>query len=228
MWSVQTGSRRLSTFNCQLFNFNMSEPIETTGPGMLHCLAGSEAPAGIVDDLHRLAGLPDSARRHFWEALGPCLGEVLAPEMEARLDQFCLAHGAAGRDVARAIKACRFLLRSAACTDLSRDLFAQDLTRLEADPPVLGPILLPGYDTAKARIRAEILRETLGDHGKLLEGIDWRLDSLAASSRGDKLRAPIATLTFRYQEGGRKDRITLHVLPETLQELKRICDRLLG
>jgi hypothetical protein len=194
---------------------------------MLHCLAGAEAPAGIAQDLHRLAGLPDSARRHFWEALGPCLGEVLAPEMEARLDQFCHAHGAAGPDLARAIKACRFLLRSAACIDLPRDLFAHDLDRLEANPPVLGPILLPGYEAAKARLRAEILRETLADHGKLLEGIDWRLDSLSSSSRGDKLRAPVAVLTFRYQEGGRKGRITLQVMPETLQELQRICDRLL-
>ena len=70
-------------------------------------------------------------------------------------------------------------------------------------------------------MRQEVLQGTLADHGKLLLGVDWRLDSVQASNRGSKMRVPVALLTLRFREGEQTQRITLQVLPETLRELPR-------
>lgn len=194
----------------------------------LHCLGGSGAPPGIAEDLARLPELPATARQSLWEALGPCLVDPLDQQVEELLSRFCRVHRADDDRVAAVIKACRFLLREACSLDLSRALFAEDLARLSGPDAELAAILLPGYDAAKAQIRAEILRGSLADHGKLLEGIDWRVDYLTTSSRGDKLRIPVALLTLRYREGKRKKRVTLQLLPDAIKDLRAICDRMLS
>jgi hypothetical protein len=192
----------------------------------LESLAGGAAPPDIADDLRVLTRLPLSARERIWEALGPCLVEVIGPDVEGRLDHFCQTHGVPDGDLARVIKACRFLIREASVVDADRDAFARDLGRLCPDLPALGEILLPGYDLAKAQVRAEILSNTLADHGKLVEGIDWSVDVLSSSSRGERLGLPVIVLTFRYREGTRRDRITLRFVPAFVQRLREICDRI--
>ena len=193
----------------------------------LHCLGGISAPAEIVGDLRKILDLPPLARQTLWEVLGMCLGAKIPPEAESRLTEFCKAHGADEGALAAAIKACRFLLRSAVSLDLSRAVFAEDLASLVGNGREVSEILLAGYDSAKNLIRAEILQGVLADHGKLCEGIDWRVDYLASSNRGEKLRIPVAMLTLRYREGSRRDRITLQFLPDAIKDLRKICDQIL-
>lgn len=208
----------------------MSNPAELPSPPLhpqkLHCLGGAEAPPGIGADLQILMRLPESARASIWEALGPSLVEPLPADLEARLDRFCGAHGASGSDLARALKASRFLVREASALDLSRALFAEDLAALSGGPDV-GALLLPGYETAKAFVRRDIVRRALADHGKLLVDVEWRVDTITASGHGAKLRAPVAILTLQVQEGERQERVTLQVLPSTLEQLRKICDQIL-
>ena len=194
----------------------------------LHCLGGISAPAEIVGDLRKLVDLPPLARQKLWEVLGPCLGAHIPPAAESRLTAFCQAHGADEGALAASIKACRFLLRSAVSLDLSRAVFAEDLGSLVGDGHEVSELLLAGYDSAKNLIRAEILQGALADHGKLCEGIDWRVDYLTSSNRGQKLRIPVAMLTLRYREGSRSDRITVQFLPDAIHDLRKICDQILS
>src|SRR6185436_2551560 len=131
------------------------------------------------------------------------LREPVAPEVEAQLDQFCRTHESDEALLAPAIKACRFLLRRAAAIDLSRALFTEDLAQLAGSTPELAALLLAGYEAGKAVVRRELLRSALFDHGKLVEGVSWRVDQLTTSNRGDKLDARVVSLTLRYQEGER-------------------------
>jgi hypothetical protein len=186
------------------------------------------APAEIVGDLRKLLELPPRARQTLWDVLGVCLGAQIPAAAEARLTEFCKAHGADQGELAAAIKACRFLLRSAVSLDLSRAVFAEDLASLAGEGRELSELLLAGYDSAKKLIRAEILQGALADHGKLCEGIDWRVDYLASSNRGEKLRIPVAMLTLRYREGSQSDRITLQFLPDAIRDLRKICDQILS
>ncbi len=207
----------------------MPEPAANAArPLALHALGGGPAPAGMAADLQKILLLPASARQHFWEALGPSLSEPLHPEIEAQLDQFCRVHTIDDALLAPAIKACRFLIRRAAAIDLSRALFAEDLAQLAGSAPELAAILLAGYEEGKSFVRREILRSALLDHGKLLEGVSWRVERLTTSDRGDKLDARLVSLTLRYREGEHNERITMQVLPESIAELRAMCDALLS
>lgn len=201
---------------------NAATPLE------LHALGGGHAPPGMAADLQKILLLPASARQCFWDALGPCLREPLSPEIEAQLDQFCGAHAIDKALLASAIKACRFLIRRAAAIDLSRALFAEDLDQLAGSAPELAALLLAGYEAGKAFVRREILRRALLDHGKLVEGVNWRVERLTTSDRGDKLDARVVSLTLRYREGEHNQRITLQMLPESIAELRAMCDALLS
>jgi hypothetical protein len=194
----------------------------------LHCLGGAEGPAGMGGDLLRLLRLPPEALEKLWQVLAPSLADRLAPETGQLLDMFCAAYKIDDDDLARAMKACRFLIREAAKIDLPGAQLGEDLGRLCPDAPLIHEILLAGYEPMKARMREEILRAALVDHGKLLVGAQWRVDTIVASERGKKLGMPVAMLTLHYKDGGEARRITLQVMPDMMAELKGICEQMLG
>lgn len=197
----------------------------------LHCLGGKAAPEAIVADLKTLARLPERARARFWDALGPALPDPVPASVEPALDTFARAFDAPRDDLARALKASRFLVREACARGLDRARFEEDVVRLAGGPvspeaAVIAPILLSRYDAARATLGASAFRDTLTDHGAVVESIEWRVDVVLASSRGDAGAAKIAVLTLGYRDGDRKDRITLHLSPEKLEELRSACERM--
>ncbi len=103
-------------------------------------------PPEIAADLDLVRRLPVLARQQLYHVLGPCLVEPV-PMIEDELDRFCTSHQVAGADLARAIKACRFLLRSAATANLPAAAFLEDLTALR-DAGELREALMSGYDQA--------------------------------------------------------------------------------
>lgn len=193
----------------------------------LHSLGGSAPPADLAVDLRALVALPSGAQRNLWEALGPVLAEPISADVEARLTAFCARHQAADGDLARSLKACRFLLRSAVKLGVDQERFAADLDALGGDDaPRLRALLLPGFDAARRFVREEIVRRTLAEHGKLVEGVDWRVEQLVASNHGDGVDQRVAAVTLRFSEGDRRERITLYFTPEMLAELARAHARL--
>ena len=210
------------------FRFEYEARVSDTKTPLLSSLRGQPVPADIAEDLRLFATLPQNARERFYEILGPCLADPLPNDVDARLGRFCGSYGGieAGR-VARVIKGCRYVLRNASAIDLDAQAFAEDL-RSVTEGNELGEALLGGYEEAKVQVRTEMLRGAITDHGKTVEGIDWRIDTVSAADRGERFRYAVAILTLRYQEGNKHERITLQVLPDMLQELRAICDRLLN
>jgi hypothetical protein len=197
----------------------------------LFSLGGQTAPPDIASDLRVLARLPEGARARFWDALGPALEEPLPASVEAMLDTFTRAYEIPEADLGRALKACRFLVREASTRGIDRAHFEEDLVRLcggplSPDAAVIAPLLLSRYDAARSALRASIIEATVSDHGAVLESIEWRLDSIVASSRGDALDARLAVLTLDYRQGDRKERLTLHLSPGKLEELRRACEKM--
>lgn len=191
----------------------------------LRCLRGHAPTPDIVADLEVVGNFPAPARQQLYRVLGPCLADPV-PNIEAQLDQFCLDFLISGPDLARAVKVCRLLLRQAAIVGLSAADFAKDLATID-DTGQLDAALMPGYDTAVQVVRAEILRGTFADHGKLVDRVSWRVDQISVSNRGDRIALPVVVVTLGYHEGGRRDRITLQMGPDQLRELRVMCDRLL-
>jgi hypothetical protein len=206
---------------------DQDQPAQTPAASPpLHCLGGLPAPAEIGADVALLTTLPPLARRQLYRVLGPCLGEPVPSSIDAQMDQFCREHAVDADVLARAIKAGRFLLRQAAMQDLREAELAEDLARL-GDGGEIRAMLAPGYDMAKAAIRAEIERGSLVDHGKVVERVDWRMDSVTASNRGENLGLTVAVLTLTYREGARQGQVTVQLQREALTELRAMCDRIL-
>jgi hypothetical protein len=191
----------------------------------LQALGGRPAPAEIERDIELFLALPTPAKTHFWQLLGPSLVDPLPDTLEADLDAFCQAHGVRGAELARAVRACRFLVWQASCRDLPRERFAEDLASLSPSPE-LGSVLLAGYEAGKAQVRNELLRGALLDHGNVLDAVDWRVDRVTTSSRGGALEATVGVLTLRYRAGGKDERLTVQLVPEALRELHQACERL--
>src|SRR3954467_10817737 len=119
----------------------MEAPPPPRLPPPLHCLGGRPAPPDISADLTLVTTLPSRARDQLWEVLGPCLSEPMPRDLDPRIDRFCALHEIEGAVLARALKACRFLLRQASARDLGRELFAADVERLGGERSV-GELLL--------------------------------------------------------------------------------------
>jgi hypothetical protein len=199
----------------------------STTPIKLHALGGAMTPPDLGADLLRLLAMPTEAQARLWQALGPCLGDTLTAETEKVLDTFCATHGAAEDDVARVVKASRFLVQSAAKLDVPADRLRADLEALCPDAPRVSQVILAGYDKAKAQIRKRLTAAALLGHGSLLVGAEWRVDTVEASSQGARLGTRVALLTLQIREGDETRRTTIQVLPDMAAELRRFCDEVL-
>jgi hypothetical protein len=198
------------------------------GAVRLFSAGGEEAPPELAADLLCLLRLPAAALRNLGEVLVPSLAEPIPKEAEEVVEVFCAAYHADDGDLAQAVRGCRFLIREAAQRDLSAGALGEDLDRLCPDDPLAKEVVLAFYETAKEPLRHEMIKATVADHGKLLVGIHWRMDTIQASERGAKLRTTVAMLTLDYREGTETGRVTLQVLPDMMGELKSVCGKVLG
>jgi len=197
----------------------------------LICLDGEKAPAAIADDLRLVASLSAAARGRFWDALGPALPEPVPDSVETSLDAFSRAYEVHPNVLGRMLKASRFLVREASARNLDRAQFEEDIVRLcggamSPEAAIVAPILLSHYDAARASLGAVAFRETVADHGDVLRSVEWRLDAVLASSRGHTGGTRMAVLTLGYGRGPEEKRLTLHVTPDKLEELRRACERM--
>jgi hypothetical protein len=201
---------------------SVAEPIR------LHCLGGAGAPPDLGADLMRLVAMPSEALEKLWQVLVPCLADTLSRDTEELLDVFCAAYRVDEDELARTVKACRFVIRGAARLDLPAGALAADLERLCPGNPRVKDIVLGGYAPAKEQLRREMLAAAIADHGKLLIGVSLRHDTINTSERGAKLQLPVAVLTLQYREGAEVGRVTLQMLPDMAEQLRRSLQEVLG
>lgn len=199
-----------------------------SAPVRLYCLGGGEAPPELAVDLGLLGRLPAEAQQELWQALGPSLAHQLSAETGKLLDVFCAAYHVDEQELGKVLKACRFVIHEAAARDVPTAAVAEDLDRLCPAEPRVKELVLAGYEPAKARLRHEMVRAALVEHGKLLVGVGWRVDTIQTSERGAGLGVPVALLTLRYREGAETGRMTLQALPDMVGELRDACDKILG
>jgi hypothetical protein len=204
-----------------------TEGSSAEGP-RLRSFGDAPPPPGLADDLRLVSGFPPAAQAALWSVLGPCLTEPIPRAMNRRLDDFARVYGIDAGALARGLRGCRVLVRAAAFLDLPAALVVEDAMALAGDDAPVAAILLQGYDAAKAQIRVVAMRSALAEHGRVLEGVDWRVEQVLASSAGGRLRFPVTVITLRCRVDGRQERITVQASPEQLRELQILCDALIG
>lgn len=187
----------------------------------LACLDGSPAPPELTDALRRLGEIDREQR-------GDLLAQILEPladdQLDGRIGRLCRRLDLSPENAAPGLKAGRFVIRTAAAMCLDREALAADLTLLDA-----GHLtdLLDVYERALPALRAEIVQASIVAHGRVLMGVEWRVDTLGASNRGRKLNVPVAMMTFHCQNGTQTEHVTMQLVPEMVAQLRDVCERLL-
>jgi len=192
----------------------------------LNCTGGQPAPPDLPQDTLALLALPQAVKDDFFDVLAPYLADEPTTEQQQWLQQLCEENDVEPQLLIAPIKAARFLISAAARTAQTRETFSEDIARLHDDPSAIREligILLPCYERTAPAIREEIITRTMAEHGKLAQGIHWRIDKVVNSEHGDGINTPVAVLTFDYREGKNQERITLHLLPGQLAQLKAAC-----
>lgn len=196
----------------------------------LRCLAGAGAPPDMQRDLRALAELPEGARTSIWTILGPALNERVPADLDRAVGAFATRHEVSPERVAALVRAYRVLLRSAFVVDASPRDLANDLdavARDEDEGERLRTAILPAFPSARELLRQEASGGAVSDHGAVLLGVDWRLDRLVASTRGESDGAFVGMVTLRFREGERERRLTVQALPEAIGQLRDACDRMM-
>ncbi|TVP58346.1 MAG: hypothetical protein EA351_03865 [Gemmatimonadales bacterium] len=191
----------------------------------LHSLQGEPVPQAVQHGWTQLNQMPTGAQQGFVDLLT----ESLRGEEEAALAQ-SLAHFAERYGIEQeiafaALKAVQFLLARAAALDLDPKRFGEDLQALAPDDTgglrVIGSRYLP----LKEQIRQGLLIQSLADHGKVLVGLDWRVDTLTASDRAVGLDSRVVFLTLRLQDADGTERTTVQLTPASVKMLQQFCRR---
>lgn len=194
--------------------------------GGKHFAGGMEPPAGVAADLARLDGFSESALSHFLDVVEVVLPEPASPGVDKVVETFSAEHGLAPNDVTRAAKAVRHVLRASAKLAVTAAQLDADLSTMVG--PAAQGFFEGIFEAAMDAIRGELVARTITDHGKVLLGADWRVETIAMSNHGANLAAPLVVLTLRYEENGERKAVTLNALPSTLKKLQTILDAILA
>lgn len=197
-------------------------------PSNLQSLGGEAPPPELGRDLDRIARLPGEAIGKLWQVLGPCLTGPLTPEIDQLLEVFRSTYRIPPEDFGKVIGACRFLVLGAVRHDATAEQLGDDLDALCPGAPLVRELILAGYERLKPQLRGAIQKAALADYGKVLIGVQWRLDMIDSTEQGRRLGVPVAMLSLHYQDGRETERITLQVLPEMMAELKAACEKVLS
>jgi len=204
-------------------------------PPRLACLEGAPAPPQLAADLLRLGALSDHARARLGEVLGHVLPDPVGAGAEEQLRGYAERHGVDPRELGQALRAARFLVRAAARIDLAAAAFVEDLRLLaraaEAEreaEELLVASLSPQFEPAKALVLREAASRSIAGHGKVLLGVDWRVDRVIGSSEARSLSTAVAWVTLHFEEHGKKEAVSFQATPAMLEALRAACGSALG
>lgn len=196
---------------------------DTVTSAALHCLQGGPPPAEVVSDWARFGALHPRALGALWDLVEASLATV-DPALERRAEAFCQLYETPAEDLRASLRVCRYLLGRAASVDLSRDRFADDL-RVLGGVSAGGELLLSHFEAAKAKLRGALLEQAITTHGKVLAGVDVRVDRILGSDKVGALDAPVALLTLRLHEHEKPERVTFYATPDGVAHLREVLVR---
>ena len=194
----------------------------------LHSLDGADAPAELGPALRQLAELSHDEQTKFHEILNQILEQIPEDQLDNRIVRFCRRAELDAKKMVAPLKAVRFLFMVAGVNNVEPALLRDDLAALCPEVPLLGDVLMPSYQSALPKMREALVTASLHAHGRVLTGMEWRLDTMGSSSRGRDLNFPVALLTLHYQDRQEPGSFTIQLLPSMVQELSSICKTLLG
>jgi hypothetical protein len=193
----------------------------------LHFLDGATAPPALAPSLMRIMELPERVRARFVELVLPHLEQAPDDQLDEGIFAACRDNELDVEVAGTAIKATRFVIRQAAALEVGAQQLGQDISALGGSVEMVEAITTL-YERSRGDLRREIAQVSVLAHGKVLTGVEWRVDNMTASNRGRAINLPVALLTLHYRDGDRERRITLQALPDAINMLREVCEHLVG
>lgn len=191
----------------------------------LEALGNESPPAGLAEDLACLTRLSRSAQAAFWRVLGPSLEDPVPTSIEHVLEGFAREHDIARAELARPVRAFRFLIREAARRNVQPNTFLADLDRVTQADPIIRRIAEVGYDRARAHLRAQFASRAIRSQGDALVGVDWRLDRVLASTEAEPIDVDLALLAFHLESSeGVKKTVHFQADLDRVRGLRALCE----
>ena len=194
-------------------------------PVSLHVLGGGPATEAIRTGWATYQALPEPVQTALWGLIASGLVRAGDPRVQEEVRAFCEAHAIDEERLAPALQTCGLLLGQAAALGVARADFRQDLETLSDGNSQGHETVLGRYDAILGGVRESMVVGSLADHGKVLIGLDWRVDRVSASSRAARLDTDVIYLTLRYREGDSVDRVTLQLSTKGVRDLRAFLQR---
>ena len=209
-----------------------SEATEAPSPQVLVAFNGGPAPAVILSAWESYCGFDELARRELPSLLHGVLEGPEDPANNGRFKAFCGHFGISSDVLGGVVQGLNQLIGQASALGLEPDALHQDLlslgSSLHSNPSSIAEPIVQLYTVVQPRLRARLVDETLAEHGRLLIGVDWRVDELKISDRGVGLDTSVMHLTLRYREGDETSRVSFQLVPEMARRLRDVCSRVVG
>lgn len=190
-----------------------------------HCFPGEEPPEGVVSGMRMLLGLPRGAQSNLWHLVRVGLEEAETPEHRQLLESYAMRFEANPAQLMGAVRACQFLLRQAAACKLEPAQFLADVQALSGTERAAVELLAPHYLRVRNHLRLQLLESTLADHGNVLVGFDWRIDTVSVSNHGEMENVPVVFLNLSYRNADDTRKLSLQLSPSAVASLKAFWDR---
>jgi hypothetical protein len=198
----------------------MSADPDEPKPVTLKVLQDTLAPVPVLDGWKRLTRFPNGALEQWWTLLEPAVTKAALLEDGVRVAQFAQLFALRHDDVALAVQASAFLVTQAVALNLEPDLLKADLELISGQHLTAASQIVEGYEKRREDLRELILEWSLHEHGSVLEGVDWRVDQITASSHGKDLDAPIVLMTLKYRDANDSHRLTLQLTSTAMEQLQ--------
>jgi hypothetical protein len=194
----------------------------------LHLIGGQPAPPELTIGWKQLQQLPLKALANLWEVLMPVMAGAQGEAVQQQAEAFCKVYGVEEPHLNAVLHVGHQLVTRAAAANLDLLRFRADLLALSGDDKTGVDIFEQGFEQAKQLARDKILETTLFDHGQVLTGMDWRLDSIQASDRGIELGMPVLLLTLRHRQRNEEKQTSLYLLPQLVTQLRQALQNIEG
>ena len=194
-------------------------------PRPWHCFPEAGPPDAVIAGVRMLLGLPRGAQGNLWHLIRVGLEEPETPDHRQLLESYAMRFEANPAHLVGAVRACQFMLRQAAARKVEQDGFVKDLETLSAGDRAAVELLTPHYLRVRNQLRIQLLEETLADHGNVLVGFDWRIDTVNVSNHGELDQVPVVFMNLAYRNGDDTKKLSLQLSPSAVASLKAFWDR---
>lgn len=194
-------------------------------PSPWHCFSSDGPPDAVIVGMRALLGLPRAAQSHLWHLIRVGLEESETPEHRPLIDSYAMRFEANPAHLLAAVRTCQFLLRQAAARRVQQADFIRDVELLSAGQSSAVELLAPHYARVTGQLRLKLLEDTLADHGNVLIGFDWRIDTISLSSHGELDGVPVVFMNLAYRHGEETKKLALQLSPSAVASLKAFWER---